>query len=34
LGTTEYNSYSGDEFGHRWWSREPGITAYIARFTL
>lgn len=34
LGTTEYNSYRGDEFGHRWWTRDPGITAYIARFTL
>jgi len=34
LGTTEYNSYTGGEFGHRWWSGEPGITAYIARFAL
>jgi hypothetical protein len=34
LGTTEYSSFRGSEFSHRWWVRDPGITAYIARFAL
>ena len=34
LGATEYSSFAGDHFRHRWWEYDAGITAYIATFQL
>ena len=32
LATREYSSFSGPEFRRQWWTREEGITGYIATF--
>jgi len=34
LSTTEFTSFSGDQFRHRWWEYDAGITGYIATFRL
>lgn len=34
LSTTEFTSFRGDHFRHRWWERDAGITGYIAKFSL
>jgi len=34
LSTTEYTSFSGAHFRHRWWEYDAGITGYIANFRL
>jgi len=34
LATAEYNRFSGEDFQHRWWIGEPGITGYIGTFAI